>query len=488
MYNDDLSMTSSHITLRQLVAPLMRHRIALVVTFLAILGVAGLVAYLAPPAYEADMLLLVRRERVDPVVSGDPESPSRQTATDISESELLSEIELLRSRDLLEQVAIDAGLHDPARFDDEARERAARAAAIRRLRSRIQATAVRRTAMIRVSYTGATPEEAHRVLVRLQERYLDKHLAVHRAPGTRQFFGEQVDRARTELHEAQQHLSDFASREQVIAPDVEKTALLQQLAMFESALEQARADAADATRRLAATEAQLAGTPDRQVTAIRTGSNSNLIGQLKSRILEMELQRDEMLRKFTPAYPPVVQLDGQLALARATLERAEQAPVLDETTDQNPTHQWLRNEIARIRPERDALSARVAAMTRTVNEYRDRARRLEEVSMEQQELTRAVKTAEDTYVLYEQRQEEARIADALDTTRIANVTIADQPRIPQAPSQAHRALILWAGLFTAIAGAVAAAYVLDWLQPRYGSARDVQESLQIPVLASVSAD
>jgi uncharacterized protein involved in exopolysaccharide biosynthesis len=263
---------------------------------------------------------------------------------------------------------------------------------------------------------------------------------------------------------------------------------LQQLAMFESALEQARADAADATRRLAATEAQLAGTPDRQVTAIRTGSNSNLIGQLKSRILEMELQRDEMLRKFTPAYPPVVQLDGQLALARATLERAEQAPVLDETTDQNPTHQWLRNEIARIRPERDALSARVAAMTRTVNEYRDRARRLEEVSMEQQELTRAVKTAEDTYVLYEQRQEEARIADALDSTRIANVTIADQPRVPQAPSQAQRTLILWAGLFTAIVGGLAAAYVLDWLQPRYGSDQDVQQSLQIPVLASVSAD
>jgi uncharacterized protein involved in exopolysaccharide biosynthesis len=124
----------------------------------------------------------------------------------------------------------------------------------------------------------------------------------------------------------------------------------------------------------------------------------------------------------------------------------------------------------------------------TVAAYRDRARRLEEVSMEQQELTRAVKTAEDTYVLYGQRQEEARIADALDSTRIANVTVADPPQIPQRPSGARRAVILWAGLFSAIAGALAVAYALDWLLPRYDSARDVQQSLQIPVLASVSAD
>ena len=488
MQTDMFATKPVSLTSRDLLAPLARHRAALVLTFLAILGAAGLVAWLAPPAYEAEMLLLVRRERVDPVVSGDAESSFRQTATDISESELLSEIELLRSRDLLEQVVVDAGLHVPARFTDAAEEQAARESAVRRLQSRLEATPVRRTAMIRISYTAPDAQQAHRVLVQLQERYLDKHLAVHRAPGTRQFFGEQVDRARSELHEAQRVLSEFARREQVIAPDIEKTALLQQLAAFESALAQAQADAADAGRRLAATESQLAGTPDRQVTAIRTGSNSTLIGQLKSRILEMELQRDEMLRKFTPAYPPVIQLEGQLALARAALEHAEQSPILDETTDQNPTHQWLRNEVARIRPERDALAARVAAISRTVEEYRDRARRLEEVSMEQQELTRRVSSAEDTYALYEQRQEEARIADALDTTRIANVTVADPPRVPQAPSEARRAVILWAGLFTAIAGGLAAAYVLDWLRPRYGSASDVQQSLQIPVLASVSAD
>ncbi|MGH7552886.1 MAG: hypothetical protein ACREMQ_07630, partial [Longimicrobiales bacterium] len=257
---------------------------------------------------------------------------------------------------------------------------------------------------------------------------------------------------------------------------------------FETALRQARAEMADAARRLAAVESQLSSTPDRQVTSVRTGTNGGLIAQLKGRILEMELQRDELLRKFTPQYPQVVQLEAQLAHTREALGAAERAPILDETTDRNPVYQWLRSEEARIRAEHSALGARVASLEQSVNEYRVRTRQLDAQAIEQQELLRAVKAAEEAYLLYQRKEEEARISDALDQMRIANVKIADAPMVPQGESGATRALILWLGFIASLFLSVAVAYVLDWLRPAViYSPRDVQEALDIPVLAAVSA-
>ena len=481
------SLESPRLSMRDVAAPVLRHPSAVVATLALVLIAAAAAAWFMPAQYESEMTLLMQHERVDPLVSSDSPSRVGDPGASVSESELMSEAELLKSGDVLEQVVLDTGLHNPAQYETPAQEAAARAGSIARLRSKLHVMPVRRTMLIRVSYASPDPGLSQRVLARLAQVYLDKHLAVHRPAGTREFFGEQVERARTGLQSAQARLTAFGEGEHVVAAGEERDESLKQAASFEALLQQARAEAADAARRLSAVEQQLTVVPDRQVTSIRTGVNGTMVAQLKSRVLEMELQRDELLRKFTPAYPPVVQLESQIARTRQALEAAERAPILDETTDQNPTSQWLRNEAARIRTERDALTARVESLTKTVAQYRDRARRLDQQSIEQQTLTQAVKTAEDTLLLYQRKQEESRIEDALDRTRIANVTVSDAPRVPQTPSTSQRALILWAGLLGGLILGFGVAYALDWASPRFGSVRDVQNILDIPVLADVGA-
>jgi hypothetical protein len=78
------------------------------------------------------------------------------------------------------------------------------------------------------------------------------------------------------------------------------------LTVFEAALQEARGGIADGTRRIAELEAQTAATPPRQTTQVRTSENAALTGQLKSRILNFEVGRSEMLRKFAPTYPLVM--------------------------------------------------------------------------------------------------------------------------------------------------------------------------------------
>src|SRR5207244_1248696 len=97
------------LTLRDLLYPLVRYRLAALLAFGSVLGATLIAFAILKPEYEATMKVLVKRERMDPVMSPTANAPS-QAAPDVTEDELNSEVELMKSRDLLGDVAVASGL------------------------------------------------------------------------------------------------------------------------------------------------------------------------------------------------------------------------------------------------------------------------------------------------------------------------------------------------------------------------------------------
>lgn len=474
-------------TIRELVWPVFRYGRPAVATFLLVVIVAAIAAALAPRRYEAQMKILVKRERLDsPVTAGAQPAPA--VAGEVSENELFSEVELLTSRDVLEEVVVASGLLTPVAANDASQEpREARLArAVRQLRGALDIEPVRKTTLIAVSYSSKDPRMAATVLEELATAYFAKHLAVHRPPGAREFFGTQVARLQADLLAAQGRLRDFDTREQVVSAGAERESTMLKLSEFEASLQQLNASVADTNRRMTAIAAELDSTPARHVTQVRDGGNLEVVRTLRGQILALEIKRTSMLQNYAPQYPPVVQLEMELQQLRTALAQAEGAPLRDETTDQNPTYLWLQNERARVRTERDALVARLAAVQRTVAEYRERAGRLDTQNMAQQDLLRAVKTAEDNLLMYQRKQEEARISDELDRTRITNVALAEPPSVPQT-SRSSRRIILLAGPLAGVVLGLALAYALHALSPTFRTPDEVYRVLDVPVLASLPA-
>lgn len=468
-------------TARDMLRPIFRYRRWGMRVFVVAAALLVAAAVFWPKRYTAEMKLLVKHERIDPLVTGRPDSPGQQSM-EVTETELNSEVELLKGRDLLESVADAAGLLSPAAANDSAQGRA-NARALNRLSRSLTVSPVRKTALIEVTYSAKDPDTAIRVLSTLSQLYLAKHLSVHRPVGAREFFTEQADRLRRELQDAEQRLVDFGRAHDVVSAGSQKEATLQRLATFEATVEDLRAQSADAARRIEALEEEIAATPQRQTTMLRTQDNGELIRDLRSRVLDLELRRTDLVRKFTDTYPDVVQVDKQLAQARAALEAAEHSPVKEETTDQNPTHQWLRNELSRVQAERQALQARAAAVEASVRDYRARARLLDEQSARQQDLERGVKAAEENYLLYQRKEEEARISDALDRTRIANVALAEAPTVPLSPSS--RWPLAAGGVFAALVLSIALTFLLEFFNPRFRTRDEVWTVLALPVLAAL---
>jgi uncharacterized protein involved in exopolysaccharide biosynthesis len=493
---------SSRLTLRDLVETGFRRRGLIVATFVITLSSVTAYALLREVAYESQMKILVKQERVDPLVSADERPPSGYVAG-ISEQELNSEMELLKSRDLLREVVVSLNLHQPQGtpgWTDGVRawipgwitpspsapsgneERIARA--VDSLGRHLDVQPAGRSNLIQVTYRSPDPERSAAVLRALSDLYLEKHLAVHRLAGTFGFFERETERHSDQLDRAQSRLIDFVRAEGLVSPGMELEITIGKLGDFEAALEDARADAAATRERISTLEAGTRSTPARITTTVRSASGRHL-EDLRLTLSNLELKRVELLARFLPTSPLVREVEAQIRQTMAAIDEAESSPFMEETTDLNPAFEWATAELAKARTESAALEARQQALTDAVREYRDRSIRLDRIQLTHDALVRDVDLAQQNYLINLRKQEEARISDALDQGRMVNVVLAEPATVPYLPAGPSRALILLIGLVAAaILSGVTALFADRW----DGSIRSPEELellLELPVAAAI---
>jgi uncharacterized protein involved in exopolysaccharide biosynthesis len=477
----------SGFTRRDALAIAFRHKRVMALSFLGILLGAILAAVMQPKEYRTSTKFLIERERVDPVISPGTSTPPSFRG-EVTEEELNSEVELLESADVLRQVTISCGLHQQksllGSLFGAGNENMRIAKAVERLQKGLKVELVRKSNVIVVSYSAADPQVAARVLSALDEAYLKKNVAVHRPPGQFEFFDQETELYKKNLADAEEKLRAFSSEEGGVAPQLARDITLQKLNDFHASLQQIRADIATTEQRIRALEKQSDTTPQRLTTQARQTDDAQVLQNLKSTLMSLELKRTELLTKYQPTYALVQEVDKQIADTRASIVAEESRPIREETTDRNPTYAWINEELAKARADYSALQARAAAMQAIVSQYEGKARELEAKGIVQQDLLRTVKTDEENYLVYQRKREEARMTDALDRTRILNVAVAERPSIPTLPSNSPWASLV-IGFLLAVTVSLGAAFTLEHFDPSFRTPAEVLAALNVPVLAAV---
>jgi uncharacterized protein involved in exopolysaccharide biosynthesis len=343
---------------------------------------------------------------------------------------------------------------------------------------------IKKTNVISIAYESHDPRLAQRVLSTLDQAYLDKHLEVHHPAGQVEFFDQEADQYKKDMMAAEAKLSKFAAEQNGVAPTTMRDMVLQKLADFNSSLDTTRASIAEAQKRIAALETQSQSTPTRMTTQVKKGDNAQVLQNLKATLLTLEMKRTELLTKYQPTYPLVLEVDKQITDTRSALTLEETSPVKEETTDQNPTFGWVNSELAKARADLSGLQARETALHAIVNVYMSQARKLDEQGILQGDLMRTQKADEANYLLYTKKREEARIADALDRTRILNVSVAQGAVIPSLPTRSFWVFGLVACLL-ASAVSVGVVFAIDYADQSFRTPSEVMSELRIPVLAAV---
>jgi uncharacterized protein involved in exopolysaccharide biosynthesis len=480
-------------TWRDVALPLFRQRKLVVLIFSGVFCGAMLAALFMPRKFEAEMKIFVNRDRADAVVTPDMNTAVAPVPA-VSQEDMNSEVELLTSSDLLDKVVLNCGLvQNRSNWWTRVSERlrgggdspdARLAESEQALRNALTVEPLQKTTIIRVAYSSRNPRTAAHVLQTLATLYQEKHAAVHRPAGSFSFFEQQTARFGDQLADAEARRIAFDQKEGVVEPAVEQQLELQQLSKFQAELLQNQSDAYAAGARARALRAEETSAPKRQTTEMRQSGNAQLLAQLRSTLLSLELKHTDMLVKYAPSYPPVKDLESQIAQTQEAIQVAERSPVSEVTTDRVPAQDWIATELAKVDADRAQFAARADALEGTVRHYQTATQRLDQIDATQADLTRTVKTAEDNYLLYLRKREEARISDALDERRIVNVSLAEAPTVPALPTE-HFGWLLLGGLFTAGITSVGAAYAADRMDSSFRTPDELNRYLDLKVLAAI---
>lgn len=486
-------------SVREVVSPLFRRSRILISTFVVLLTLSGLAAFLIPAPYKAHMSVLVERDRLDPLVSTEATTQVINGSPSVTEEETNSEVELLQSHDVLEKVVVASGLDkthndtwasklmnrvgsilNPSQSEADRLENA-----VRKLAQKLKVeTGATKSNVIEVTYKSPDPKLSYAVMHALANFYMEKHMEVHRPFGSSDFFAGQTEKYKHALDTSEEKLRTFSRDQGLSAPDVERTDLAQEVANAIGQLHGAEQLGAADEAHIRSDEAQLSITPERSQTIQQLGPADKLLEDLTEQLVAAKAKRAQLAVKYDAQYPLVREADDEIAQIQAAIAAGENTKYLTATTDKDPTHELIRQDLAKTKADAASQRASVAALRTGIQEMQGQMVQLDEKAMLQHDLQREAKVDEDNYLLYQSKWEQQQTSDALDRTSISNVAIADPPEVPALPLYSVSTLLL-IGFAGSVAISVVSAYVADYLDASFHTPAQVIDILDIPVVVAI---
>jgi succinoglycan biosynthesis transport protein ExoP len=488
-YRNKQGKIPADLTARDLLMPLFRRKGLFAVTFVALLLCTVAVAYSLSHQYNAKMEILVNRERMDPMVTSQATNQTPVAPPPVTETEINSEVELIKSPDILKEVVLANGLNKveqgklsafltPAHDGDWYTSKA-----VKNLINGLKIGVITKTDVIEVDYKASDPAIAYGVLNKLASLYLQKHLAVRRPQGSYDFFANQTEKYDRALKDSEMRLAAFGDAAGTAAPDVQRTFMAQELINSDSMLHQAEQAVAADEQRIRNEQAQLKNTPARSSTLETSTTPDVLLQQLGSSVLAAQVKRTQLAMKYDPNYPLVREADDELAQTQAAYAEAQKTKFLNQTTDRDSAYELLRLDLAKTQADLAAQQATVQALQQSRATINRQMVQLEHASLKHSDLLRDVKANEDNYLLYLAKREQEHTSDALDQKRIGNVAIAVPPQMPVLPVYGMP-MVLLMGFALALFVSVATAYTGDYMNSSIRTPSEINEILGIPALAS----
>jgi uncharacterized protein involved in exopolysaccharide biosynthesis len=436
-----------------------RHLLAMATVWLLVTAAAVyVVLYVLPKEYQSEAKFLVRTARQDLVIG--PGAPASAPRSDVTEEVLNTEVELLRSRDILAQVVAKLDLGKPyvesGRPADIASE-----LALRDLSRQLVSGTIRKTNIVQVSYLSQSPEQAAAVVQEITSAYLAAHLAVHSSPGTYGLFKAQAAEAAEELRQAEQALAALGRSNNLLNLDTQKKDALEAINQLTTQLDGLAAEIREQSTRAKVAEAQMTSVPERVPTQRRNVPNQYSVERLHTLLVELNNKRTEALTKFRADDRLVLELDQQIADTTAAMERAQGFSANEESTDVNPAWQALVAERMKARLALSGLESKSEQLKRELSERQQSALAITEAGPEYDSVVRRVTAARANYELYAKKEEEARIAEVLDKQRISNVVLAQAPVVSHVPAKPNKRLGVVAGAIAAGVLALGVAFLRE---------------------------
>jgi len=482
-------------SLRDLYYTFFRNKWKVILFFLAVIVIVAVVTFLSDEIYRSEARLLVRlgRETVtlDPTATTGTIIPVAQSR----ESEINTELEILKSQEIAEKVVDSVGLEAFISQLEEPRkgllERLGlttslnnRDAVVLSVMNNLGVEIQEASWIIRITYEAKGPQLAQKVLSSFIACYLEKHIDVHRTPGSYQFFAKESNQLRSKLVEAENQLRDLMNQTGISSLEEQQGVILGRIGTLQAGIDSAESELAASRAKVQQLQKNLVETPDLVVTGATVGLPNAAADTMRARLYELQLLEQDLVSKFEPDSRQVQDVRRQIAAAQALLDKESQARGT-LTKGLNATYQEVKSATLTEQATVSSLQAKVNELKSKLEHAKTELKSLIDNSVKFASLTRDVEMQENNYLKYSENLEQARIDDALETGKISNINVVQPATLPVQPVRPRKAINLLLGLLLGIFGGIAIAFVSEYLDQSIKIPEEVEEKLQLPAIACI---
>lgn len=476
--------TAKEATTRGFIEAMFRHRLRFLMVFGTVLLLTMLYIFFVPKKYESDMSLIVENARKPEVLSAEPVTGTQALVNQVTEEQVYSQIEILGSADVLDEVA-DPGWRNMPLTSHSTEEQLRHESKVSRLRKHLEIAAVRKSNVIDVSYKANDPREATTTLQRMMTVFLAREKVVSEPAGASQFFESQAQRSQKEWAAAQQELARFQQDNHIVSIGDSETNLQKAIADAQVLQRAADAEISEVGQRLRAESREQAGTPVRRQTVQRVVPASGSVDQVNTLLAQLTLRRAQLTTEYLPSDPLVQQVDSQIEQAKVQLANSKALQSVEVSTDVNPSWEIQDQAVFADRAHLQAAKARRTEIDEQVKLLEQQLKATESATLTYASLRQKVSQLEANYQLYMQKRDAARISEAMNEQGLINIGVAQSPSFSLSAVRPRPFIDSILGFFTAVLMAWFAVYLAESARRTITSHAELETASRYPVLATV---
>ena len=328
----------------------------------------------------------------------------------------------------------------------------------RKLLKGLDVKPARESNLININFTGDDPDFAAAAANAFAQAYIDVNVDLRVTPARQNasFFDEQAKAARDKLEAAQLALTRYQQKNGITANDERLDFEIAKLNETSSQLTEVQGQTTDSQSKRKNAKAD----------TVSEVMQSSLINDLKADIARLESKLSEGNINLGKNHPQTLRSEAELATLKAQLE-SETRRI---TSSIETTYQISKQREQQLQGAVSAQKTRVLAL----NRQRD------ELSVLRGDLESAMKAFE----LVSQRASQTTIESRTNQTNISLLNAATAPPDASKPRVMFNTLI---SVFLGLLLGTALALVLELVNRRVRSARDLAEALELPVLGTIAA-
>ena len=319
--------------------------------------------------------------------------------------------------------------------------------------------------VLNITFTSADPAKAARLANAVADAFVVDKLdarfdAAKRASA---WLSDRLVELRQQLREAEEAVASFRTENNLVSNSSGASLNQEQLAELNGRLVAARSETAEKKARLELLQKIQAGGGN--ISSLPEVANSGAIADLRRQENDISRQEADLLARYNDRHPSVVNLRAQLSDIRRAI--AAEA----------------RRLTSAVQNEYDLAKARQDAVERTLREVTGQTGLDNSKAITLRELER---TAAVNKSLFEDFLQRARVTQEQSTFEARDARVITPAQSPATPSSPKTLLIMLASVLIGTMVGAGSAYLLELLNAGFTTPRQVEDMLQMPLLASIS--